>query len=224
VSKQPQSQPKLDRWIVIVGAVALLFGLVFLAVLVILSIFGLSVPEEGKFSLNALLALTLGIGGGFLAGGTQEVRNVIAGRIPFIPNDPLRFSLCGSGALFLIILLVAMQLNSPISKHAPSLPEESAQPVTIRDSTGKPELSLNYRIGDWPTGYELWIEVCKNSNFSKESRLAYEQIVNPAPKQEIKPLIAFPDPHVLTVWYRLVISDFQNKLLPGPGRSVDLPK
>jgi hypothetical protein len=142
VSKQPQNQPKLERWIVIVGAVALLFGLVFLAALVILSIFGLNVPEEGKFSLNALLALTLGIGGGFLAGGTQEVRNVIAGGIPFIPNDPLRFSLCGSGALFLIILLAAMQLNPPMSKH----PLASRRKVLSQSLSVIQLVNLNYRL------------------------------------------------------------------------------
>ena len=99
-----ESQTRLESWMVKIGAAALISGIVFFAAVVILSMFGFVVPDQGKYPLDVLVALLIGTGGGFLPGGSHDVRNAITGKIPipFLANaDPTTFSLCSSAALVL---------------------------------------------------------------------------------------------------------------------------
>lgn len=55
-----ESQTRLASWMVKIGAAALISGMVFFAAVVILSMFGFVVPDQGKYPLDVLVALLIG--------------------------------------------------------------------------------------------------------------------------------------------------------------------
>lgn len=72
--------------------------------LVTLSIFGLTIPEDGRFPFVCVLSLCSAfsfvfIGGRAAANGTLQ--------IPFSKNKPVAFSLYGGFSVFVVVMLIS---------------------------------------------------------------------------------------------------------------------
>ena len=89
-------------WMPKAGFVAGILILLFLFAIVGLAIVNYPVPQGGKWALTAALALGISLAGSFI-GGTATGAGIL--RIPGL-DTPLRFSLAGGPAIFVIALLV----------------------------------------------------------------------------------------------------------------------
>jgi hypothetical protein len=75
--------------------------------LVLMSIWGRSVPQDANFLVVIVLALS-GSLSAFLLGGTVVARGVIP--IPFVKEHPLEFAATGGIAALVVLLLLGRQL------------------------------------------------------------------------------------------------------------------
>jgi fido (protein-threonine AMPylation protein) len=94
-------------WVAKVGMVFAAVALLFFMALVLLSIRGLIVPDNARYLLVIVLALSTASSFGFI-GGNASARGVIP--IPFVSERPLTVTLSGAIAVFFIVLIVAYRL------------------------------------------------------------------------------------------------------------------
>jgi hypothetical protein len=162
----PKSQPNPAQddsqfakpWILVVGCVCLASTLVFIMFLIILSTQGQPIPREDRYLFYTLIALSLALSFAFLGGYANA-----KGSIPFpLGNiEPLKFSLGGGVAAFIIVLAL-FSLLFPVNVPPGSQPDTPPVAVTP-DNTAMPSLPTGATTSTPTTqpiietpGRELW--------------------------------------------------------------------
>jgi hypothetical protein len=98
VMANPSPKEVLPKWFLPTG---LIFLMLFLAGLVVGSVFGYVVPKEGRFALVSLLAIGIGLSSSALGG-----KAAIQGKIPFFKESPLAFSATSGIALLILVFVI----------------------------------------------------------------------------------------------------------------------
>jgi hypothetical protein len=86
-------------WVLIVGVFFLALAVIFFMGLIVASVLGFVVPDSSRFLICIVLALTAGIGSGFL-GGSAAASGQIS--LPKLLQTPVKFGVTGGIAVFLI--------------------------------------------------------------------------------------------------------------------------
>lgn len=97
MSNPPPKDP-LPSWFLPLGLGLIM---IFLAGLVVASMFGFVVPPGGRFALIALLSIGVGLSSSALGGKAS-----VQGQIPFFQNSPLAISATSGIALFIITFVL----------------------------------------------------------------------------------------------------------------------
>lgn len=114
-----QKSPAFPKWAPTVGAVFAAVTVLFLMILVIAGvIFDRTVPDEARFLVVSILALTVAAAAAFLGGDAAA-----KGKIPFpyFRDHPLQISTTGGIAAFLIVLFAGAKMypSPDSSRYSP---------------------------------------------------------------------------------------------------------
>lgn len=104
----PQPAHKFPKWAPQIGVAFLGVTVLFLMALVFATVvFQKSVPDEGRFLIVAILALTMAAGSAFLGGSA-----VASGKLPIggSSSNPMAYSLTGGVVVFAFVLILGMQV------------------------------------------------------------------------------------------------------------------
>jgi hypothetical protein len=164
--KNPEPNPSPPTWVIIAGC---LFGgltLVFFMVLVLLSVFGRSVPPDGRFPVVIVLASGSALAVSFLGGAAAA-----SGRlpVPLVKSNPIKFSVTGGVATLIIVLLLGYLLyirgaeepNESKTVTAPALFS-----ATAGQAGGTLNLRVKFKVASVPKNYRLQAQVVSDEGFT----------------------------------------------------------
>jgi hypothetical protein len=100
-----EMKPEVPKWFPIAGFGSGILTLLFFMSLVIASVFDKQVPVGSRFLVVVVVALGAGLSSSFLGGAA-----VASGKVPVFKNSPLKFSVGGGIAVFIIVLAVGKYL------------------------------------------------------------------------------------------------------------------
>lgn len=153
-------------WVAIVGACFLGLAVLFFMALVVVSLFGHSVPGNSRFLVCAVLALCSGIGSGFLGGSAVASGQI---NVPKLLDTPVRFGLTGGIAVLVIVLLLCHNLY-----REPSQPPVQRPTINDINTTGGEEgriiVSVSYRLESLPAQHKIFVEIAGDSGFQHQLR------------------------------------------------------
>jgi len=139
---QPPEPPahRFPKWAPQAGVAFLAVTILFLMALVLTTVMlGKPVPDDGRFLVVAILALTMAAAGAFLGGSAAA-----SGQLPLpgASEHPITYTLGGGAAVFAITLLLGMQLYGPAPDPKPQPDDEAAVPGEEESATrddGQPD-------------------------------------------------------------------------------------
>ena len=103
---------KFPKWAPQVGVAFFAVTVVFLMALVFAGVvYEKRVPDEARFLVVAILALTVAIGGVFIGGNAVAEGRL---RLPGSKDHPMTYSLTGGVAVFGVLLLLGMNVYAPV--------------------------------------------------------------------------------------------------------------
>jgi hypothetical protein len=105
--KDVRSSQQFPVWASKAGVVFAAVTLVFFMILVILSVFGNTIPENASFPIASVLALGLAFASAFM-GGDAAAKGQLPS--PFLNKYPVQFSITGGIAVFVIVFLFGIEL------------------------------------------------------------------------------------------------------------------
>jgi hypothetical protein len=105
--KDARSSQQFPVWAPKAGVVFAAVTLVFFMLLVILSVFGNTIPEDASFPIASVLALGLAFASAFM-GGDAAAKGQLPS--PFLNKYPVQFSVAGGIAVFVIVFLFGIEL------------------------------------------------------------------------------------------------------------------
>jgi hypothetical protein len=99
---EPQNNSAtVPGWFLVAGVVFGGLTLLFFMVLVVASIFKATIPSESRFLVVVVLALGTALSSAFLGGSAAA-----AGKVPIFKNSPMKFTVTGGIAAFIIVLVL----------------------------------------------------------------------------------------------------------------------
>lgn len=103
---------KFPKWAPQVGVAFFAVTVVFLMALVFAGVvYEKRVPDEARFLVVAILALTVAIGGVFIGGNAVAEGRL---KLPGAKDHPMSYSLTGGVAVFGVLLLLGMNVYAPV--------------------------------------------------------------------------------------------------------------
>lgn len=158
LGSQPRDrrEPTRPRWAMMVGAILIVLGVLFLMALVFLAIFDEPVPCDSRWLVGVLLALLLAGGSGFL--GTNAAMS--SHRVS-ISNHPVAFSVTGGVVVFILVLGVFTHL-------VPACLVQEKLTLVGATSQGTEAGQLLLLAFDSPgvvPGHKLVVDVAEDSDF-----------------------------------------------------------
>jgi hypothetical protein len=100
-----ESGSMIPKWFPVAGFCTGGVTLAFFMVLVLLSMTGKEVPHASRFLIVIVLAIGMAMSSAFLGGSAAA-----EGKIPFFQDSPIKFSVGGAIAVFVIVLLLGSRL------------------------------------------------------------------------------------------------------------------
>ena len=134
IKESPETTSASPPWVAIVGFIVggIFLGLavLFFMGLVVASIVGFPVPDNARYLICIVLALTASMGSGFLGGSAAASGQLNVSRL-----SPFKFGVTGGVAVFVITLILCHTLYNPPTPSGPRAPEiTKVDPGTAGDT------------------------------------------------------------------------------------------
>ena len=130
------------KWAPQAGFGILAVTLVFLMGLVVAAVLGKPIPDQARILIASILALTMAAGTAFL-GGSAAAQGKLP--IPGSSRHPVSYTIGGSAAVFVIVLVFVATLFRPAHKAAPEDVGQAREPIEEAAAAGADSTSDDRR-------------------------------------------------------------------------------
>jgi hypothetical protein len=173
--------------------------------LVLVSLVGFTVPDNSRFLICIVLALTASIGSGFL-GGSAVASGQIS--VPRLLNTPVKFGVTGGIAVFIITLILCHVLYgpSPSPQACLQLPTIINVDSSVRSDVGI--MAITIQPVPLSSQCSLYVEVATDEQFVQSARPPF-LIADSSARLA---LISLPRSKEKKFWLRFVLKDSQGQV------------